>query len=193
MDIHPNPPENMSAKERIQHAAVVLISQQGLSGVTMSSLAKAAGVSRQTLYNNYPDVDSVVADAVDTHNQESLQHLDDSLALCSTPGDRLTQLVRHFAAIGAHGHTGQWELGLSAAARKHLSTYEAAIHDRIGATVVAGVTNGEFRSDLDPETDTALVFALLKGVQDQASTKPENAAAVVATGTRTLRAALVTH
>ncbi len=196
MESHPTHPitfDGMSAKQRITHAAIVLITEHGLSGVSMSTLAKTANVSRQTLYNNYPDVDSVVADAITAHNQEALKQLDTSLSLCPTPQDKVAHLVHHFAALGAHGHAQQIEHGLSAAAQAQLADYNTAVNDRIQTTITEGIKTGDFRPDLNPITDTTLIHSLLEGIQKATSQDPNDGAAIVQTGTRTVLAALTSR
>ena len=89
-----------SPDDRIIEAALSLIAQQGLGGVTMSGIADTAGVARQTLYNHYPDIDSIVAEAISRHNRESIDLLEASQRVVDLPEDKLEQLVRHVVSIG---------------------------------------------------------------------------------------------
>ncbi len=41
-------------------AAMRIVEEEGIAGLSMSNLAQRAGVSRQTLYNYFPDVDAVL-------------------------------------------------------------------------------------------------------------------------------------
>ena len=59
----------LPAEERIAEAALRLISQRGLAGVTMSAVARQAVVGRQTLYNYYPDVESIVTSIIARHEE----------------------------------------------------------------------------------------------------------------------------
>ena len=47
-------------EDHIIEVALGLISEKGMSEVSMSELAKQAGVSRRTLYNYFPDVGQVI-------------------------------------------------------------------------------------------------------------------------------------
>lgn len=180
----------MSPRERIMHAAMLLVSEHGLNGVSMTELAKAAGVSRQTLYNHYSDVGSVVADAIASHDAESLQQLTRSIAMCPTPRDAVVQLVHHFAGLGAQGHHYELEHGLSAEAQQTLATYEAAVRDLLRDTLIKGAESGDFRADLDPTTDTYLLYSLLNGITQAVAKDPANANTIVSASTRTILAAL---
>ena len=82
-------PDQQSTDDRIIHAALTLIAHEGLGAVTMRSIAESAGISRQTLYNHYPDIDSIVAGALRRHNEESIQLLESSLG-CNTEESRAT-------------------------------------------------------------------------------------------------------
>ena len=54
-DEHPPPPV-----DRITAAALTLVAERGMSGVTMSAVAAEAGVARQTVYNHFSDVDAII-------------------------------------------------------------------------------------------------------------------------------------
>lgn len=177
--------------DRIVHAALALINEHGLGGVTMSQVADAAGVARQTLYNRYGDIDSIVATTIERHNQESLGLLASAIAVAESPDDRVEQLVRHFASVGAHSHQSLDLLGaLASELRAALDAFRLAVEVHIRAVIDDGMRTGSFRSDLSLDIDTGLVRSLLEGVQDLAARTPEQAAQISTTGTRTVLRAL---
>ena len=51
-------------KVQILRAAEIVFSRYGVSKTTMNDIAKTAGVARQTLYNEYPNKDSVLRAAL---------------------------------------------------------------------------------------------------------------------------------
>jgi len=180
-----------SAGDRIIEAALTSIAREGLGAVTMTGIAEAAGVSRQTLYNHYPDVDSIVTDAITRHNRESIRLLEAALLVVDDAPGKLTQLVRHMVMIGAHApHAPGLEHGLSGPARARLDEHDAAVDDTIRGVLDHGRRDGAFRHDLDLDVDTVLIRHLLAGLSEQASRTPDAAAAIAATGTRTLLAAV---
>lgn len=157
----------------------------------MLKIAETAGVARQTLYNHYPDVDSIVLSAISRHNRDSIQLLEASLRVIETPEDQLEQLVRHMVSIGAHAHHGSgMEHGLSASARETLAEYDAELDRRIRSILEAGLHAGVFRHDLAPDIDAVLIRHILSGLTRQAATTPDRAAELAATGTRTVLAAV---
>ncbi len=180
-----------STQDRIAEAALTLISERGLSDVTMIDVARTAGVARQTLYNHYPDIDSIVADAMNRHNQDSIDQLRSALAVVETATDKITQLVRHVAQISSHqGHSIDLDHGLAPHHRASLTQFVTAIDELIAATISQGQTDGTFRADLDPTIDTALVRQALTGVSNLVADTPDDVARIAATGTRTILAAL---
>ncbi len=177
--------------DRIIHAALALINEYGLGGVTMSQVADAAGVARQTLYNRYGTIDSIVATTIERHNQESLELLASAIAVAESPEDQVEQLVRHFASIGAHSHHSLDLLGaLASELRVGLDAYRLAVEVHIRAIIDDGMQADNFRSDLSLDIDTGLVRSLLEGVQDLAALRPDQAAQISTTGTRTVLHAL---
>jgi AcrR family transcriptional regulator len=182
-----------SADDRIIEAALSLIATDGLGAVTMLKIAETAGVARQTLYNHYPDVDSIVVEAISRHNRESIQKLEASLRVVDQPADELEQLVRHMVSIGSHAHHASGIAhGLSAGARATLREYDDVLDRRIRQILEDGRQTGEFRHDLTPEVDAVLIRHLLNGLAHQAAETPTRAATLAATGIRTVLAA-VTH
>ncbi|MGH1493116.1 MAG: TetR/AcrR family transcriptional regulator, partial [Acidimicrobiales bacterium] len=88
-----------STRERIIHAALLLIAETGLSQVTMIEIARSAGVARQTLYNHYPDIPAILSDALTHHNAAAVSDLEQALSVVEAPSETIGQLVRHVAAI----------------------------------------------------------------------------------------------
>jgi AcrR family transcriptional regulator len=180
-----------SADDRIIEAALNLITRDGLGTVTMRKIAETAGVARQTLYNHFPDVDSIVVEAISRHNRESIQLLEASLRVVGTPEGKLEQLVRHMVSIGAHArHASGIEHGLSSGARETLGEYDAELDRRIRGILEEGSRTGAFRRDLAPDIDAILIRHMLDGLAHEAARTPEEAAQLTATGTRTILAAV---
>lgn len=157
----------------------------------MMEIAETAEVARQTLYNHYPDVDSIVVEAISRHNRASIQLLEASLHVADTPEEKLEQLVRHMVSIGAHAdHASGIEHGLSARARQTLVEYDNALDGHIGEILEEGQRTGAFRKDLTPDIDAVLIRHILTGLAHQAAKTPDNAAALASIGRRTVLAAV---
>lgn len=186
-------PDRLSTDDRIIHAALTLIAHEGLGAVTMRSIAESAGIARQTLYNHYPDIDRIVAAALERHNEESIRLLEASLRVVDDPSEKLDQLVRHVVSIGTHAHHMPGiEHGLSPEARATLTKYADALHGSIRAILEQGQRSGAFRGDLSLDLDTTLVRHMLDGLTEHAAQAPDQAASIAACGIVTIRAAVTT-
>jgi AcrR family transcriptional regulator len=186
--------DRQSTDDRIIRAALALISRDGLGGVTMRGVAETAGIARQTLYNHYPDVDTIVAEAIRRHNRESIQLLESSLRVVDEPAAKVEQLVRHVVAVGSHAHHAPG-IGhaLSADARAIVHEYNEALDRSIREILEQGQRAGVLRDDLSLDLDTALVRHMLHGLAEQSAQTPDRAAAIATAGTRTVRAALTSR
>lgn len=54
-------------KDKILNIAIDLISKNGIKNTSLSDIAKAAGISKGTLYYHYPSKDDLIFDIADTH------------------------------------------------------------------------------------------------------------------------------
>lgn len=180
-----------TTRERIIEAALTLITERGLSDVTMIEVARSAGVARQTLYNHFPDIPSILTDAISRHNTAAISQLDQALTVVDTPRETIRQIVRHIAAISTHtSHTIDSHHSLPADLRHHLAGFDQALEHHIRTALTDGMERGEFRSDLDIDTDSALIRHALVGVSTLVAATPDNAPQIVNTATTTLLAAL---
>ena len=182
-----------SARERIIDAALTLVAEHGLAGVTMVAVADTAGVARATLYNHYPDVASIVTDAATTHNQHAIDGLRQALAVVSTPDEAIRQLVRHIASISAHGHTITTHHGFPPELRDQLAAFDTELEQHTERILTDGITSGTFRPDLDIATTATLLRHMLTGVSELVAATPERAAHTADEATRTLLAAITTN
>lgn len=94
----------LSAGERrslILRAASRLISREGLNGLTMVAVAKEAGVSRQLVYDHFPDLPTLFEAAFAEQARLYTRGLDDVLGLgVSDSATMARQLFVHVLALG---------------------------------------------------------------------------------------------
>ncbi|NQW18424.1 MAG: TetR family transcriptional regulator [Chloroflexi bacterium] len=169
-------------------ATLELIAHQGLGGVSMSAIAAAAGVARQTVYNHYSDVDSIVGAAFERHSAESLDSLNSLLAAIDSPAEKLDHLVRHTAAVAEHARgANALHHGLSKSAQLALEPYDAHLRAVIESILREGIAEGLFRQDLHPQRDAVLIQHLLDGVTSLVIAETDQIPSIVKTGIRTAR------
>lgn len=182
---HQRPPTN----ERIVNAALALIARLGLGGVTMSEIAREAQVSRQTLYNHYPDVETIVSVAVAQHQAESVSRLAGVLATVDSPAGRLEHLVRHAAATAAHGHP-TLKQGFSTEVQAVIDGYDKALRSHIESILREGVNRTMFRASVDPARDALVVQRMIEATGELVAADPESSADIVTAVSATVLAAV---
>jgi AcrR family transcriptional regulator len=152
---------------RVIEVALDLIAEKGMSEVSMSELAKRAGVSRQTLYNAFPDLAHVVIAWMESEIDRHHQQLNRGLAELSDPVERLSFYIRSSlrACVERRHHAGV-EAAMSAEAAMSEETWQR-ISEQLSKMEVplrgilsSGVREGKFRSDIDINTLTRLIFHL---------------------------------
>jgi AcrR family transcriptional regulator len=178
------------ARERIIEATLQLITEQGLSGVTMVEVARTAGVARATLYNHYSDVPSILAEAIARHNDQAIVGLRQNLATASSPSDTIEHLVHYVASISAHGHTIELHHGLPPVLRDELAAFDDELEARIQQTLDSGLATGEFRSTLDVPATTTLIRHMLAGVSELVAAAPQEAPRIAVDANCTILAAI---
>ncbi len=179
----------MSTQDRILVAALQLISEQGMAGLTMSAIATRADVARQTLYNHYPDIESVVYAATISHQQDSYAQLAAVLATIESPAARLEHLVRHTAALSSQGHP--WiKGGFSPRLSELIAQHDTAVRELVEDTLRLGRDQGGFRYDLDLDVDPLLIQRMIEACGELVATSPDDMAAIVAGAVRSVLAAV---
>lgn len=181
--------DQVPARQRIAHATLELIAERGLSDVTMSAVATKAGVARQTLYNHYPDVDTIIGTVVEEHQNDSLQALNAVLATMVSPLSQLEHLVRHMAAIAQHGHP-MIKQGLGISAQRVLDHYDREMRTIISDILVRGVEQREFRHGVQPGYDTTVIQRMVEATGELVNKTPPATAAIVAAVIATVRSAV---
>ena len=179
-----------SPATRIVHATLDLIQAEGVGAISMSAIARKAGVARQTLYNHYPDVDSIVYAAMDAHQQESLTLLTDLLDTIDSPAGRLEHLVRHTAAVAAHGHPSL-KYGFSTTHQQLIAAFDKGMRALVETALSDGMTAGVFREDLNPAIDALLLQRMIEATGELVAHDPTNAAEAVAAAVHTVLATVI--
>nr|AYM52540.1 transcriptional regulator TetR family [Aetherobacter fasciculatus] len=132
----------------ILDAAAALVAEHGLASVTMSDLAKSAGIGRATLYKYFSDVNAVFAA---WHERSVASHLAELLAAHARPGTpaaRLEAILETYARL-AHAHHGS-ELVALMSGGEHVARSYAKLTELIAEVIAEGAAAGELRDDVTP-------------------------------------------
>lgn len=160
---------------RIIGAAFALLAEHGLAGITMSAIATQAGIARQTLYNHFSDVDSIIAAAMAAHHHDDLRILTGMLATIPTTIGRLEHLVRHATVTAAqHGTLPALHPLLSPSAQQAARDHDEEIRSMIRDSLSHGRQTGQIAPEVDPDLHAVLLHHLLHGAAELAATRPDD-------------------
>lgn len=91
-----------AVREAITKATWRLAEERGPLGLTMSQVAKAAGIGRATLYKYFTDVESILVAHHAEHVETHLRDLEELRNGSGPVGARLVAVVRAYASICFH-------------------------------------------------------------------------------------------
>jgi AcrR family transcriptional regulator len=133
-----------AVREATIDATAALVAKQGLTGVTMSQIAKDTGIGRATLYKYFPDVESIL---VAWHDRQINDHLRELLHIrdkTTGAAQRLEAVLAGYAKAISHrdkGHGDVLHRGEHvAAAHQQLSEF---VRELIADAVAAGAVRGD--------------------------------------------------
>jgi AcrR family transcriptional regulator len=131
-------------------AAVSLVAQHGLVGVTMSGIAELAGIGRATLYKYFPDIEAILFAG---HQRELESHLSHLMAVrdqAEGAEARLEAVLSAYALITFHsrGH-GDQELAALIHRDDQVAQAERQLHSMIKGLLseAVGVVRQDVSSD----------------------------------------------
>jgi AcrR family transcriptional regulator len=167
--------------EHIAHVAMGIIARDGYAGLSMSALAEGAGVSRQTLYKYFPDIDAVLA-ALARVGGAGVIELAGRMSAETRPADGLRVFVLAILEVAAAGHPSPVALMATAppSARPDLRRHEAEAEALVIECLDRGRQDGSFREDIDPEIDGRIIYRAALAAHDLALEPGVDVAALAA-------------
>jgi len=86
-------PPRQRTDQRVLAAALQCFLAEGFEATSLTRIAEAAGVSRQTLYRHFPTRDDVLAAVVTDLAETALARIGSEVSHLATPRDRIRQIV----------------------------------------------------------------------------------------------------
>jgi AcrR family transcriptional regulator len=129
-------------------ATARLVTERGLTSVTMSAVAQEAGIGRATLYKYFPDLDAILAA---WHERQVGDHLQQLARVRdqASPAQRLEAVLTAYAQLISHR-----EHDTDVAAALHGGPHVARAHQHLAGLLAAlladEVQAGRVRSDVPP-------------------------------------------
>ena len=146
------------ARRRIHDAAMKLFAERGVTRVSISELAAAAGMARGTIYSHVPDVDTLFEDVAAQLAREMSQRVASGFGAISDPAQRLAIGVRQY--IRRAHEEPLWGRFISRFGLSH-ALMQAVLSSEPLADLRAGVESGRYR--ITREQLPAMVCLLVGG------------------------------
>lgn len=135
-----------AVRDAILDAAAALLTEHGLTSVSMSGIAKKTGIGRATLYKYFPDAQAIL---IAWHEREVLRHLEQlrSIGAEGRPGTRLRAVLEGFAFI-CHHHHHDGDLVALLHQRDHVLRAHRHLKEFVAELVQEGARTGDIRTDV---------------------------------------------
>jgi AcrR family transcriptional regulator len=148
-------------RKAIRDAAIRLIAEKGMPNVYMSAVAEAAAVSRQTLYNHYPDLEAIVLDAAGTEIGRASGIIGEVISQAPNASAALDTYIRGTLATPSYQELTLSGAGMSPDAERQVLEMLEPVHLHLRAILERGVKEGSFRADLDSADVSEIVFHMI--------------------------------
>lgn len=159
------PVHEPGARRRILDATYSLVEQRGMAQVSMTAIADKAGVSRQTVYNNFPDVETAMLGYVLDELARTATRIEQTLSTLRDPENQIrsfvTELIRRFAQ---QDFQVSIQAAMSPTAVKAIETATGPLRKMLEEILVEGVETGQFISGIAAERLATLLFQMTVGV-----------------------------
>lgn len=155
-------------RRAIAEAALAVLMHEGVPGLTMASLAKHAGISRQTLYRYFPDLDSVLAASVEGLPDADAEFRETILSQ-GDPRDQLRLLVDSVIDVSGHGNGGieTFLAALPPEARAGVQAHRGRTVNLISDILMSLKRRRRSTYSGDPHLDAELILGLISAADDR--------------------------
>ncbi len=143
-----------AVRDAILETTWALVSEHGLTSVTMSQIAEKTGIGRATLYKYFPDVEAILLAWHERQITSHLEYLAEVRDQAGDAGERLEAVLEAYALLSherfSHEHPGP-ELGALLHRGAHVTGAQQQVHDMIKDLLTEAAQTGDVRDDVAPD------------------------------------------
>ena len=139
-----------AVREAILETTAALVTEHGLTAVTMSQIAEGAGIGRATLYKYFPDVEAILVAWHERHVAGHLEHLAEVRDQAGDAGERLEAVLEAYALISHHREHGT-ELAALLHRGEHVARAQRQLSVLIRDLLTEAAKTGDVRDDVAPD------------------------------------------
>ena len=164
--------------EKIMSAAERLFAQKGYNGTSMNDIVEASGQSKGAIYNHFKSKERLFLSLLEKQTMLGLNQLKDSFASEETAVEKLRKVLDLTMANSCDcpSEVGRMQIEFMIAASRiksltsDMKNRYNTIHAFVRELIDEGINNGEFKSEVDSESLTSLLYATLEGLGLQYTT-----------------------
>ncbi len=164
--------------DRILASAEHLFATKGFNGTSMNDIVEASGQSKGAIYNHFKSKEMLFLSLLEKQTRLGLDQLKASFTTKDTVVDKLEKLLdlTMVNSCDCPSEIGRMQIEFMIAASRIKSlTSEMkgrynTIHTFVRELIDEGINNGEFKSEVDSESLTSLLYATIDGLGLQYST-----------------------
>jgi AcrR family transcriptional regulator len=150
-------------KDAIFNAAVSVLAEHSLNELTMSMVAKAAGVSKGTLYNYYTNKIELLSEVYDRLAHPVRARMEEIGASDMTPPEQISEIVREALLFCDLNKVVLLAFEDSVFEKAKWEERHCFFEEIVASIVEKGVARGDFRP-LDPSKAADLLLFFISGV-----------------------------
>ena len=139
-------------RDAVHHATLAVLGARGYAACTVEGVAEQAGVAKSTIYRHWPTKLALIADSLDTLNQQPRPDIS-----ATTARGQVVELIDHLVSVFTDSVLSSCIPALIEAAEHHpevaefLHTYSAKRRQTLIDTIQRGIDTGELPEQLDAE------------------------------------------
>jgi len=140
-----------AVREAILDNTWALVTEHGLTSVTMSQIAEKTGIGRATLYKYFPDVEAILFAWHQRRVTGHLEHLGELRDQTGAAGERLEAVLEAYALISHHREHHGTELVALLHRGEHGAWARQQLIDLIRDLLTEVAETGDVRDDVAPD------------------------------------------
>jgi AcrR family transcriptional regulator len=156
-------------REQLLEVATAMVGERGFHDVSIEAIARAAGITRATVYQHFPDLHSLLEAVIGRETSRALAQVSETTLGDLTEGDPTELMLDSLRAYldAVHNQPATWRLILMPPEGAPAALHESIASGR--ATVLASLTRAVRPAlELDHEApDAELTARLLSAISDE--------------------------
>lgn len=180
--------------EKIIAATLNVVQRDGFSQLNVSSIAEEAGLTRQTIYNHFPDVESIVSEAIDQHIQAMETHLLDAINSVAGFENKLLAVAELLFAVASSDHRQvSLEMGLSGEQRQRLTEQTNTIKSALLTPLNEILSEQSANPPQNPRALIDILWGMIEGAAEASRDHPADKDDLLSFVNQVLNAALTNY